>query len=89
MAPIRNWERKAFAATVALAVTTAYALHTHAPFSEYGNVVLWILGLYIGVQAGQQVGFAKFGLLGGTSPTPAKPVAKPSVKTPAAPLEHD
>lgn len=79
VARIRDWERKAFAATIALAVCTLYALHKSASFAEYSNVVLWILGIYVGAQAGQQVGFAKFGLLTGNGQGQGQSAKKTSV----------
>jgi hypothetical protein len=63
MASVRDWERKAFAATLAFVAISVYALRFHATFTDYASAVEWILGIYITGQAAQQVGFAKFGLL--------------------------
>jgi hypothetical protein len=69
---IRDWERKALAATAAFAAIAIYAVRKDAPFVEFANAVEWILGIYITGQAAHAIGAGKLGMVAGAGGKPAE-----------------
>ena len=68
---IRDWERKALAATAAFGAIAIYAVRKDAPFAEFANAIEWILGIFVTGQA-VAVGAGKLGMVAGAAGKPAE-----------------